>query len=151
MPDIKITVKALKKILKSMLCDGDLQRTSTISHTINLINHLQAEKTNLLGKIVAKNIVIDTLKAENERLKQEICVQHKIVDERGKEVLRHDRCIRTLHERLKTIKAEAYKEFAERLKSKMNLYIFGTHCKTFTHNDIDDTLKELEMKINEHI
>ena len=41
--DSEITIKALKELLEVMLCEGNLQRTSTISHTINLINHLQAE------------------------------------------------------------------------------------------------------------
>lgn len=44
-------VKALKEILELMLCEGDLQRTSTISHAIDLINRLQAANEGLQQKI----------------------------------------------------------------------------------------------------
>jgi hypothetical protein len=37
--DTEITIKALKKLLEVMMCEGDLQRVSTISHTIDLVNH----------------------------------------------------------------------------------------------------------------
>lgn len=45
MPDNKLTDNeiTLKKLLEVMLSEGDLQRTSTISHTIDLINRQQAE------------------------------------------------------------------------------------------------------------
>ena len=61
----------------------------------------------------------EELLVENERLREEICIQHKIIDERGAEILRHDRCIRTLHEKLETAKAEAYKEFAKQLDAEI--------------------------------
>lgn len=64
--------------------------------------------------------LFNRLQAENERLKEKICIQHKIIDERGAEVLRHDRCIRTLHEKLETAKAEAYKEFADKVKQEID-------------------------------
>ena len=41
--DYVITVKALKEVLELMLCEGDLQRVSTISHAIDLINRQKAE------------------------------------------------------------------------------------------------------------
>ena len=60
-------------------------------------------KTRLLKEIY---LFINRLQAENARLKEEICIQNKIIAERGEEVLRHDRCIRTLHEKLETAKAD---------------------------------------------
>lgn len=88
--------------------------------------------------------LINRLQAENERLKEKICIQHKIIDERGAEVLRHDRCIRILHEKLKTAKAEAYKEFAEWLNEKRGAYVKydgGIEIAVATFY-IDDFLKE---------
>ena len=47
MPDKKLTdneiVKALKELFEVMLCEGDLQRASTVRHTIDLINRQKAE------------------------------------------------------------------------------------------------------------
>ena len=48
--DYAITVRALKKILELMLLDGDLQRISTVSHAIDLINRQQAEIARLTDK-----------------------------------------------------------------------------------------------------
>ena len=66
-------IKALKEILELMLCEGDLQRSATISKALDLINRLQAE---------------------NERLKKGWKADIQLTAE---------------------VKAEAYKEFAERL------------------------------------
>lgn len=47
MPDKNLTdndiVKALKELLEVMLCEGDLQKSSTISKAIDLINRQKAE------------------------------------------------------------------------------------------------------------
>ena len=91
-------------------------------------------KTRLLKEIY---LFINRLQAENEWLKEEICIQHKIIDERGAEVLRHDRCIRTLHEKLETAKAEAYKECIE----KVHQLIHPEYAKL--HKQIVNLLKEL--------
>lgn len=66
--DSEITIKALKEILDVMLCEGDLQRTSTINHAIDLINRLQAklEKCEKVEHFADKTIA--TLQAENKRL-----------------------------------------------------------------------------------
>ena len=123
--DAEITVKALKEILELMLCDGDLQRTSTISHTIDLINRLQAE---------------------NERLKKEI----NNFDEGKGFIFTIDgaegyfpvefvkEAIKT-HLNIKTAKAEAYKEFADRVKEKTN-WLFSS---VSINKEIDNLLKEL--------
>lgn len=59
--------------------------------------------------------LINRQKAEIESLK-------KIGDYKTSEVLRHDAAIRELHKQLETAKAEAIKEFAERLKPKLSYY-----------------------------
>ena len=60
--------------------------------------------------------LINRQKAEIERLKAEIVIRDKIIDERGKEVFRHDNAIRSLHKQLDNLKSEAIKEFAEELE-----------------------------------
>ena len=93
--------------------------------------------------------LINRLQAENERLKEEICIQHKIIDERGVEVLRHDRCIRTLHEKLETAKAEAYKECIEKVrKLAVGMHPCSDELRVFD-NDLDNLLKELMGENND--
>lgn len=104
--DSEITIKALKELLEVMLCEGDLQRVSTISHTIEYINRLQAE---------------------NERFKNswEADVVSAIIS---------------------GAKAEAYKEFAERLKKNitdMYNYYEEQEYPRARITDIDNLLKEL--------
>ena len=50
--DYAITVRALKKILELMLLEGDLQRASTVSHAIDLINRQKAENERLEKQLV---------------------------------------------------------------------------------------------------
>ena len=81
MPD-KLTdseiVKALKDILEIMLTMGDLQKSSTISKAIDLINRLQAEIERLKEPTSASFIhilaekTIESLQKENEEYKTEI-------------------------------------------------------------------------------
>ena len=95
MPD-KLTdseiVKALKEILEIMLTMGDLQKSSTISKAIDLINRLQAEKEEKqkvidsftdIGKLYSE-IKAEAYKECIEKVKEEINkhsygVLHKIV------------------------------------------------------------------------
>ena len=92
--DSEITINALKKLLEVMLSEGDLQRTSTISHTIDLINRLQAENDNYShnNRTMTKDIL--DLQKENEELRVTI----KAFTDFGK--------------LYSEIKSEAYKEFA---------------------------------------
>jgi hypothetical protein len=59
MPDKKLTnkeiVKDLKEILELMLCEGDLQRSATISNALDLINHLQEDKNDLEKLVGLRN------------------------------------------------------------------------------------------------
>ena len=136
--DIK---KALKKILELMLYDGDLQRASTISNALDLLNNYEHEierkdknYIDLLKTSSARVDIINELQAENERLKEEVALLHtdytyKFVKENAK--------------------AEARKEFAERLMEEAtdigvcdaqgNNY--GGATVVFV-NDIDNLLKE---------
>ncbi len=63
-------IKALKKLLKLMLCDGDLQRASTISKTIDFINRQNAEIEKLNHIVdVNKKVKAEAVKEFAERLK----------------------------------------------------------------------------------
>ena len=59
-------IKALKELLDVMLCEGDLQRVSTISHTIELINRQKAEIERLTEENDILNGVIDRIIKESE-------------------------------------------------------------------------------------
>ena len=90
--------KALEEILEIMLTMGDLQKSSTVSKSINLINKLEAENKRLKNAYKQCAWERDTFQeelkiasAENERLSR---ITRNLVGE---------------------IKAEAYTEFAERL------------------------------------
>ena len=113
--DTEITVKALKEILELMLCEGDLQRISTISHTIDLINRLQArvEKAEKVEHFADKTIA--TLQTENERLEKDNKERWSIV--------------------------EAYKEFAERFKKIAGIYQKDTYVIGI--DEFDNLLKEM--------
>ena len=125
-----------------------------VSSLLQTINNLTLERSNLIAENNRLQAAVENYKqvAENQqkvtldrgfeikRLKEENEELHKKYDDT---VLLEGNMVRQIHELLINAKAEAYKEFAERLKSKMDLYIFGTHCKTFTQNDIDNLLKEL--------
>lgn len=115
--DAEITVKALKQILELMLCEGDLQRTSTISHAIDLINRQKAE--------------IERLQQYHDDMEDAIY------------------SFREDHAKVKffknEIKAEAYKEFADKLK--LHAYhecdITGYRYLVVQIEEIDNLLKEL--------
>ena len=64
-------VKALKEILEIMLTMGDLQKSSTISKAIDLINRLQAENNRLDNENDELKADIDFLNRENEKLQAE--------------------------------------------------------------------------------
>ena len=222
MPDKKLTdndiKKALEEVLKLMLCDGDLQRSSTISKTLAYINRLEAEKKELqelvddmgdyfpacidcegktpLGERTDKCVyklnntnyctkrgiaTIFSIRNENRELKAENKRLKGISDNKTKELLRYNASIEELHKKLETakaeneelkeqnenlksyvsiefigeatgqnlkkkIKAEAYKEFAERLKEETEVYTDSAEDDFILAvgiSKIDSTLKEL--------
>jgi hypothetical protein len=177
--DAEITIKALKEILELMLCDGDLQRTSTISHTIDLINRLQAEVekfkkrqkptgasgykvengkvvffTNMLGgcrheykdleevvktlnellhEAYSKNEIVFALKCKTDELDKTKAEVERLQKENEN--------FADIGKMYSEIKAEAYKEFAERLKANAYYNMAGDNI-VFNH-DVDNLLKEL--------
>lgn len=114
MPDKKLTdneiIKALKEILEIMCVMGDLQKASTISNALDLINRLQASKEHY-QKMNARNLdnvmylskQCDELQAENERSKEQVKFADNYMNNLDK----------PLQEFRAEAKAEAYKEFAE--------------------------------------
>ena len=92
-----------------------------IPKLVDLINRLQEKNSNLTSDLTS-------LKAENERLKKFAL-------------------IRNFDEWQATIKAEAYKEFAERLKEKPTQYFYETNrdmtIPLVSFDRIDNILKEL--------
>jgi len=98
----KEIVKALKCLLELVLVEGCLQRAKTISKALDLINRLQADKEGLINGQETLQKYITTLQAENERLKNtldDVLDRQPILVERSE----------------KYAKAEAYKEFAEKV------------------------------------
>jgi hypothetical protein len=91
----------------------------------------------LLGEIVAKNIVIDTQKAEIERLKIRLRKAEHQLDDAMK--------------MYNTIKAEAYKECIEKVKDLMDGWgDLEFHSEAIkAENDLDNLLKELVGGSNE--
>lgn len=62
--------------------------------------------------------LIKELTEENEKLNEKIRIRDEIIDYRGKEILRHDKCIRTLHKEIELIKEEVAQKFADYLKEQ---------------------------------
>ncbi len=123
-------IKALEKILRLMCREGDLQRSSTISHALDLIKRQKAEIEKLQKVIFKKEDTAQILhkkhqetvdelqfaKAEIERFQKEHdknFEKWKILDERTKE-----RYEELYQEAKEIVKIEAYKEFAERLRER---------------------------------
>lgn len=120
MTDNEITIKALKELLEVMLSEGDLQRTSTISHTIDLINRQKAENESLQRQL------------DNAKLHQK--ETHK--------TLQDEKALRLNEDFIKT---EAYKEFAERFLSCYEGFDEDNEIITYSNltKAVKDTLKEL--------
>ena len=113
------------------------ENVSVIKRILRDYDRQQEEKKAMLAHI-------DCLQAENERLNEEICIQHKIIDERGAEVLRHDRCIRTLHEKLETAKAEAIKGCVFKIKDQIKNN--STISAEWLREYLDKILEEMERE-----
>ena len=135
MIDKKLTdgeiVKALEEILEIMLVMGDLQKSSTISKAIILINCLQVrvEKFEKVEHFADKTIA--TLQTENERLKKSINIELENF------ATEYDN----------KIKAEAYKEFAEKLESII-MWSPKNHI-SITAKDVKNILQELVGENND--
>ena len=146
-------VKALKEILEIMCVVGDLQKASTISKSIDLINRQEAEIERLKERcqkcgtkttttilhlqtvIAERNAEIESLKAEIERLKN---AYRQCAYER-------DAYIEIENTSIIEAKTEAYKEFAERLKERGR----SSLGNQFVIGWIDNLLKEMVGDNNE--
>lgn len=115
---------------------------------LDIINHLQAEKQDLEIELQAMRGAANSYKAENERLKSDVSVSRdaymsmkdRYEYEKEKVEKAKQKCI-GIAKALKTAKAEAYKEFAERLKEKYKPYvILGSEVAEI---EIDNLLKEI--------
>lgn len=135
MTDKKLTdneiKKALKEILEIMLCEGDLQRSATISNALDLINCIQAE---------------------NERLKKEnIALNRRAIPSSGTILKVGNALLFAENERdynttINHIKAEAYKEIKERLEplKQFRCCMLGNEYElSVTMREIDNLLKEM--------
>ena len=167
-------VKALKTLLELVLVEGCLQRAKTISNVLDLINRLQARKEHY-QKMNARNLdnvlylskQCDELQEENEnysknnqqmtsdilKLYKEL-EQVKAENERLKETTKNMSAyvkgnnwgLVSFVEFCKNLKAEAYKEFAERLKERYtSVWTWDGHEEAILvlHTNLDNLLKEL--------
>jgi hypothetical protein len=152
MTDNEITVKALKDLLEVMLCEGDLQRVSTVSHAIEHINRLQEKNSNLTSDLTYLQNDLISAKAEIERLHSILLSftdeVHTWSNKKGYDttelslisILGESKNIKA------NIKAEAYKEFAERVKCLMRdryLQSDMRYSQFATPENIDNLLKEM--------
>lgn len=116
MPD-KLTDKEIVKALECCMngrCDDDCTFRETCEHCHNLDSLILD--------------LINRLQAENERLKTNLNIELENF------ATEYD----------SKIKAEAYKEFAERCKKKASMYGFGDKSGVWVNtNEIDNLLKEL--------
>jgi ubiquinone biosynthesis protein COQ9 len=157
MPDKKLTdneiIKALKDLLEVMLCEGDLQRVSTVSHAIEHINRLQEKNSNLTSDLTSLQNDLISAKAEIERLHSILLSftdeVHTWSNKKGYDttelslisILGESKNIKA------NIKAEAYKECIDKIKNELRniakiewqdnyFYLVGTAF-------FDNILKEL--------
>ena len=158
MPDKKLTdseiIKALKEVLEIMLTMGDLQKSATTRKSLDLINRLQAENENysknnqqMTSDILKFYKELEQAKAENERLKP---FEDKIAEFnshiRVENMLVFANSLEEWLEFCDNLKAEAYKEFAERLKREKSYNecdITGYKYRVVQIEEIDNLLKEL--------
>lgn len=123
----------LNKQLTKALEKSAINKTKVIDCEKEL-NRLQAKKQDLEIKLKAMRGAANAYKAENERLE-------KNIETETNHITRLENQIERLLQRIKTIKSEAYKEFAERLKKKYKPYvILGSEVAEI---EIDNLLKEI--------
>ena len=156
MPDKKLTDEEIKKAFKicNNLEDGycsdcayeycDRCIRAVAINTLDLINSLQAENERLKENLQEAHIDIREHITEIERLNELLeewkKAAYKVSDEK-------DELYCNAVERVKTAKAEAYKEFAERLKE--HSYFDPIHQnKVVAVELVDNLLKEIVGETN---
>ena len=116
-----------------------------LQNALDLINHLQAQNKDLAETVHNLTIEKDALFDKAEELKAEIERLKDVGDNKTKELLRHNSTIEELHEKIKTAKAEAIKEFAEKLRAD---WLFGGKDGKPYRETIDNLVKELKGEDN---
>lgn len=77
------------------------------------------EKSNTNGSVIIEFDILKHLVDTIDSQKAEIEILKNIGDNKTKELLRYDGFIKELHDKLKTAKAEAIKEYTEKLEAKL--------------------------------
>ena len=139
----KLTDAEVKKALKEYIEFADFEyteytsiRLDILKNALDLINRLEGENKKNETIIRFADKTIESLKAEAERLKEDIKIlrvsveQAPLIRKDGKSPL----SLLTAE-----IKAEAYKEFAEKIKEK-TMWLFSS---VSINNEIDNLLNEL--------
>ena len=114
-------VKALKEILEIMLTMGDLQKSATISNALDLINRQKAENERLrnvkshIDILIHRGVEYPTSETYNEAFQKAL---EKLYDNDN-------------------AKAEAYKEFAEKVISK--IAVIMKHIEQNPYDSRDET------------
>lgn len=142
--------------IKSEETDVVLTCRSLLEDILTLINELESENERLLNKIWDKEDDLDNYYEENLKLKDRIAELEKENDEKHKRIMELEQDLIHADEnvfyrecnvalREDKIKAEALKQFAERLKEKMSEGEYYGHkykLAVFRDIDIDETLNE---------
>ena len=156
----KLTDAEVKKALKEYIEFEDFEyteytiiRLDVLKNALDLINHREGEKEKNENIIRIADKTIATLQAENESLKAEVerlkrelnlVIENSLSTRFPHCVLCDDTAILTKNlegydKFIADIKAEAYKEFAERLREKTK-WLFSS---VSINNEIDNLLNEL--------
>lgn len=168
MPDRKLTnneiIKALECCKNCESCDYETTdcplgkemecRSILAEYALDLINRLQAEKQDLEIELKAMRGSSNSYKAENERLKNTIAVFTNNAADFANEIDRHKKDKEDAFQFAADIvnaekivvaqaKAEAYKEFADRLKIMFRNGDEVSYYEWLIHYEVDNLLKEL--------
>ena len=101
----------------------------------DLINHQKAEIEELKTEI-------ERMEDENYTLKNKIEIRDNLIEQLGSDIDIKYNTIYTMREKLKNSKSEAIKEFAERLKEKLQWDV-EFYNKIVFEDDIDKLVKEM--------
>ena len=127
-----MTDKELKEIRKKISCP-QFEDKHYGEWGILTLNQRRTIKR-LLDFIESQEEYINRLQEENERLKNECKNQSTLWSKHFEQIFETAK---------ETIKAEAYKEFAERLKDGTGYYDWEIKDMVYTEEEIDNLLKEL--------
>ena len=124
-------------------CEDEDNDDNVCNLALDLINRQEQEKHNLEVELKAMRGAANSFKAENERLKN---AYKQCAFER-------DAYIEIENTAIAEAKAEAYKEFAERLKERKyqsSDWSHGEHPYVVEESDIDDVYEEMVGDGNEN-